>query len=62
MSGILTLQGKDKLQKAVHTIYENNTEDVWLGTTSNRAASVEPKWLLNQSLGHVLCLCVVNSS
>ena len=66
VSGVLILQGKDKVCtmykpcKLVRTIDDNNTEDVWLGTMSNRAASADPKWFSNQALGNVLC--VVNRS
>ena len=66
VSGLLALRGKDKvctmykLRKVGRSIDETSEEDVWLGTMSNRAASVDPKWFSTQSLGNVLC--VVNTS
>ena len=44
----------------MRSIDDTTEEDVWLGTMSNHAASVDPKWFSTQSLGNVLC--VVNTS
>ena len=66
VSGILALRGKDKvctlykMRKVVRSVDDTNEEDVWLGTMSNRAASVDPKWISTASLGNVLC--IVNTS
>jgi hypothetical protein len=60
VAGILAFRKQNKLttlyrvRKAVHTVSDDETKDVWLGTTSNNAASVRPKFIPDTALCNVI--------
>ena len=45
-----------KLRKSVHTISANETVDVWLGTSSNKAGSARPITIPDDSTWNVLAV------
>lgn len=66
-AGVLLFQGKDKvntlykLRKANKTLpNDEGSEEVWLGSSSNKASSVKPRTLPAKATANVIC--VVNKS
>ena len=61
-AGILTFRGKNKfstlykVRKAIRTVNDDETQDVWLGTSSNKASSVRPKFVSDKVTLNVLCV------
>ncbi len=65
-AGIILFRGRDKFsvvykhRKATLTVNDDETKDVWLGTSSNKASSVRPVTMSEKICMNVLC--VVNKS
>ena len=45
-----------RLRKTICTISDDETQDVWLGTTSNKASSCQPRIISGKILWNLICV------